>query len=472
MPGHHARVTRPILIATAVMAATLAAPVASGAEPASAEPTAAELLAQIQALQAQVERLEAAQNEQDAAADEPLPTKDDALSAVLADAEKLERRPTYLQAVGTDSPGPFAGFAEGKFFLGDVDGNFFFNPNLQIQARHVANYSDAGSDTDFGWEMRRVKAGASGHIYTPELEYSVTFAFSRDRVQVALESANIQYSPEDGLFGVEHTSFLIGQFKDPTFFEEKTSSKRQLAADRSYANERLGGGLTDFVQGIQYLYNDGRIAWQVGYLDGANTENTSFIDPAGTSFFFALNGRFDILLKGENARVFRDFTALNTEEDSLRAGAGFLVDLGDNDPGSFLYDLFATADISYETASGFGFFGAGMLRAFDNSGTEFIDLGFVTKASQIIDRDKGLEGFGQISAVFLENDDPRSGEQFMPEIVGGINKYWEGHNVKMTIDAGVLPNGSGVGNFTGIGYRGFSGNDLEFTVRGQIQLLI
>ncbi|MEM1010921.1 MAG: FlxA-like family protein [Planctomycetota bacterium] len=444
----------------------------SASTPPSTEPTPEELLAQIKALQAQVERLQESQDRNASQAETNPSTKQEALETVLAEEDDRKQRPTFLQAVGTDSPGPFAGFAEGKFFLGDVDGNFFFNPNLQIQARHVANYSDAGNDTDFGWEMRRVKAGASGHIYTPELEYSVTFGFSRGSTSIALENANIQYSPEDGLFGVEHTSFLVGQFKDPTFFEEKTSSKRQLAADRSYANERLAGGLTDFVQGIQYLYNDGRIAWQVGYLDGANTDQTSFIDPAGTSFFFALNGRFDILLKGENARVFRDFTALNTEEDSLRAGAGFLVDLGDNDPGSFLYDLFATADISYETASGFGFFGAGMLRAFDNSGVEFIDLGFVTKASQIIDRDKGLEGFGQISAVFLENDDPRSGEQFMPEIVGGINKYWEGHNVKMTIDAGVLPNGSGVGNFTGIGYRGFSGNDLEFTVRGQIQLLI
>ena len=249
------------------------------------EPTASELLDQIAALQQQVERIEAqeaakakaeAEQAEQAAKAESV---DAAFDRVLADADRRSSPQPLFAQVG-DDPEPFTGGHDGKFVLRSADGNFELNPNFQIQARFVANIAgengDAFEDTDFGWEMRRVKFGFKGHAFSPDLTYDITFGVDRSEGAPILETAYIDYTPDNGLFNNDNLGFRIGQYKDPTFHEETTSSKRQLAVDRSLVNEELGGGVTDFVQGVGLLYKGEKFKGYIGYVDGFASRNTNF----------------------------------------------------------------------------------------------------------------------------------------------------------------------------------------------------
>ncbi len=361
------------------------------------------------------------------------------------------------------------------------DGNFELSPNFQLQIRHVVSLApedtgtgtpgdlDAFDDLDFGFEIRRMKIGFAGHAFSPDLEYDFKFAFDRNGGEAALENAFIDYLPENGMFGNSDVGLRIGQFKDPTFFTEITSSSRQMAADRSLVNEMIGGGDTGFIQGVQLLGQGERVNWTIGYIDGAASANTDFQDEPGTDFDLGFNGRVDIMLAGDDMSVFRDFTAMGTEQDSARVGFGALLNLADQDDLAFV--LWHTADFTYESAGGLGVFAAYYGRIFDDGATvDGYDMGAEFQVSQVIDPEGGWEVFGKYDFIMFEND-VVAGEDFFHEVVAGVNKYWHDHKVKMTIDVGVLPSGN-PGSNTGIGYRPAATDEAQLTVRGQFQFLL
>ena len=452
--------------ASAAAAAFFAGTVLTGSLASASEPTTEQLLEQIQALQAQVEKIEATNNADKASAKERM----------LADAET---RGSFLQ-VG-DDPDPFTAGHDGKFVLRSSDGNFELNPNFQLQIRHVANLApdptsgddDAFDDLDFGFEIRRMKVGFKGHAFSPDLTYDFKFAFNRDGGAAVLENAFIDYTPETGIFGNEDLGFRIGQYKDPTFHEESTSSSKQLAADRSLVNETLGGGITDFVQGAGILYKGDKAKAYFAYVDGSGSANTNYEDPAATDVRAGFSGRVDIVVVGDDDSPFSDFTALGTDAESARIGFGGFLDLQDSDANDFQYNLLHTVDFQYETASGLGVFAAYYGQIFDTGTDDGYNAGALAQVSQVFDEDNGWEVFGRYNFIILDENVVGAGnEDFYHEINAGVNKYWESHNVKMTIDLGYLPNGN-PGSNTGLGYRAAGGSEEgQLAIRGQFQLLL
>src|SRR5688572_12492138 len=240
----------------AALAAAAAGVCGLGQGAAAAEPTQQELIDQVKALSAKVEQLEASQRAEapsGARADSgpvTIGAADEAtISSVLRDAD-LRSTPKMLQS------GDFtAGYSRGKFLIQDAAGNFVMNPNFQLQARYVFNHRDASTadadDSDAnvqdGFEIRRMKFAVDGNAFGPGLTYKFQWATSRSNGQLVLEEAWVRYA----LGGARGDwAVRLGQFKDITFHEETTSSKRQLAVDRSLLNEVLAGGLTDYEQGI------------------------------------------------------------------------------------------------------------------------------------------------------------------------------------------------------------------------------
>src|SRR5262249_21352749 len=144
----------------------------------------------------------------------------------------------------------------------------------------------------------------------------------------------------------------VGQFKDPVAHEELTSSKRQLAADRSLANEKLAGGITDRIQGVSLIYgNDGHgnnpLYFEVVLHDGLNSDNTNFTKPS-TGTDFGVSGRVEFRAMGD-WKDYSDFTAKGTTKELLVFGAGGdWTQAGDN-------DIFhAAGDVQFETTGGLG----------------------------------------------------------------------------------------------------------------------
>ncbi len=461
---HTTTATRPAAKA-AVLASFLTGTFCVGGIAGAAEPTTDELLSQIEALQAKVEQIQAAEQARDAVAPEG-----DAVEAALADAKARSAQPLLMQFA--DDPDPFTAGHNGKFLLQSPDGRFSLNPNFQLQIRHVANFAPEGGDEfedlDFGWELRRTKIGFKGNAFSEDLTYDIKFAFDRSGGEAILENGFVDYAP--GRFGLR-----IGQYKDPLFYEESTSSSKQMAADRSMVNESLGGGITGFVQGAGLIFKGEKFTGLLAYIDGTDTANTNFED-AG-ELRDAVSFRGDFTLAG-NDEAFDDFTALGTDETSARFGFGALLDaveLDDDGDDDFAYVILATADFGLETTAGDSLFFAGYFNYADNGDDDFANFGAEAQYAKVLDADAGWEIFGRYNFVLLDEEialGEGASEDFFHEVTVGVNKYWESHKVKMTVDVSYLFNGTPGGVGSGLGYRPQTGDEGQATIRGQFQLLL
>ena len=459
----------------AVVAAAGSLGLCGGAAYAAEEPSQQELMDQINALKAQVDRLQANQQAQQ----EKLTARDvDAtVERVLRDAEQ---RSQLLQASGFT-----AGYDKGKFKIQSEDGNFLLNPNFQLQVRYVYNNREedaedtfeGDSDNESGFEIRRMKFAFEGNVFSPNTKYKFQWATSRAGGAVTLEEAAVTHR-----FGESPYAVKFGQYKDVTFHEEITSSKRQLAVERSLANEVLAGGITDYIQGIALVWDDGAeglpLRGEFGYTDGPNTDNTNFTDTGGSGTFGVASpdyggyGRVEYLAFGD-WKQYDDFTAMKNTSDLLVIGAGaFYAEAGDSTA------IFHTADAQWELGNRLGLYAA-YYGVYSDAGPEEnddgeveggesqYDMGGVAQAGYMLTQ--RLEAFGRYSLVKF--DDRGGDEDRFEEFTAGVNYYFSGHTAKLTVDAVWYPDGV-PSNETGVGALDPDADEEQFVVRGQFQLLL
>ena len=411
----------------------------------------AEMQRQIAALQARVNQMESAQNR---------------VSAAEADAA--------VAAVGVAAPGEaqegsafLAGYDDG-FRLGDAEGNFSLEVGLGFQFRSVTNFTDDGDGGDFddtadGFEIRRARVELQGTAFSPDLFYRFRFDANRSDGATGLQYAYAGYN-----FTPDY-AFIVGQFKDDVFQEESVSYSRQLAVDRSLVNEIIGGGLTDFVQGVQVLYGvtDGPVRAAVAYHDGVNSDNTNYVAAGGSAGLtpdYGVSARATFKASGDY-KAYKDFTALGTKEPLLVFGAGADYSAGGDD---FL--LLHSADVQYEPNGQLGLFAAYYGLQADTDASDGYNYGVMGQAGYLL-RDGGpWEVFGRYSLTRLDDAGLTGGldEDTFNEITGGLNYYFVKHAAKVTVDVTYLPDGTP--GQSGIGFR--SSDEDEIVIRGQFQLLI
>jgi hypothetical protein len=452
----------------------------------AAEPTQQELVDQITALRAKVEQLEARQGPQAPATQSATAApegREATIDGVLRDADRRST-PSFLQVSGVT-----AGYVKNKFIIQDEAGMFVLNPNIQVQFRHVANFrSDntadgSGEDTiESGFEVRRLKFAFEGSLFGPNLTYVFKWATDRTSGNPLLEDAWFRWSLGTA-FGDWGKDFAlrVGQFKDPTFHEEINSSKRQLAVDRSLLNEVLAGGVTDFVQGVTLVWDDGPegrpLRAEVGFTDGINSDNTNFVDGGGGAIYGATNpdwgafARVEYLAMG-GWKQYDDFSAMDNTEDMLVLGFGATyTENGQTTGGGDT--LIHTVDAQYEVGR-LGLYGA-YVGAYSEPPTAgeggVYDWGFLAQAGYMLN--KKWELFGRYDMTFLDDNRFSSAdtEDTFPEATVGLNYYMKGHAAKLTIDGTWLPNGS-PSNQTGIGILDPDNDEDQFMIRTQFQLLI
>jgi hypothetical protein len=469
-----------------------------GGRAGAAEPTQQELLDEIRALQAKVERLEAAsQPRQDQAPQlaqtQKSPTtsqtqaagggRDATVDSVLRDADSRSN-PALMAEEGFT-----AGYHNGKFLIQDAAGNFVLNPNIQFQARYVfndrqastADPDDSDENVQDGFEIRRLKFAFDGNAFGKALTYQFKWATNRANGTPLLEDAWARWAMGE-TFGDASKSWAlrVGQFKDPTFHEEITSSKRQLAVERTLLNEVLAGGLTDFIQGVTFIWDDGPkgspLRAEIGYSDGPNTDNTNFQNGGGLPASFpglgAPNygafGRVE-LLAGGDWKQYDDFTAMGNKGSMFVLGAGAsYAEFGQGDV------LFHTADAQWENQK-LGLYAAyvGLYsepQGGSVTGGGVYDWGFLVQAGYMLN--EKWEVFGRYDQTFLDENRLADGaEDTFPEITVGVNYYIKGHAAKLTLDGLWLPNGA-PSNENGAGVLDPDGDDTQFAVRAQFQLLL
>lgn len=413
-----------------------------GAFASAAQPTQQELMAQLEELKAKVAALETNQRQISTQA------VDETVERVLRDADRRSR----LLAV----EGFTAGYDKGKFLIQSADGNFVLNPNLQFQFRSVTNYreeieDDGDDDIEHGFEVRRMKLGFDGNVFSKDLKYGIVWATDRADGDLVLEDAFVRYQ------FAEKWAIKGGQYKIPVHHEELTSSKRQLAADRSLLNELLGGGMTDRSQGVSLIYEPiDKLTIEGMIHDGANEDNTNFEDD---DFNFGGGGRAEYIVFGDS-KQYADFSAMNNKEDLLViGGGGDFSQIGDTN------QLAHTVDAQWENTAGLGLYAAYVAMYTDPgaAGETTYDWGVLLQAGYML-TDK-WEVFARYDYTDLDTDDD---QDQLHEITGGVNYYFFGHSAKMTLDVTYLPEGAP--RDTGIGF--LASDEDQFVLRGQFQLLL
>lgn len=185
---------------------------------------------------------------------------------VLADAET---RSSLLEN------GMYAGHDGKHFFLKSADGDYLLNIAGQIQVRHIYNNRNQSVDDEkHGFAIRRAKMKFSGHVADPRIKYGIQLAVQQDDNVVNSDLITLGYQLTDG------TYIWIGENKGPFLREETTSSKNQLAIERSYVNEIF---TIDKVQGIGLKWKlSDRLKFESMISDGSKSGDGSTSAPRFT----------------------------------------------------------------------------------------------------------------------------------------------------------------------------------------------
>lgn len=416
----------------------------------AAEPTPQDLQNQVQDLQAKVAAMEAKQasSSKDLAA---------AIDTMLRDAEKRSQ----LMATNGEAS---AGYDNGFFIrAGDA---WVLRPGALFQFRNVTNYrtevGPSGKDSwENGFEVARMKLILEGNAFSKDLEYAFIWQSVADSGTLTLLDAWAKYMFAD------QWGARVGQFRDPVGHEWLVNDGRLLAVDRSLMDRLLGGGIVGYTQGITLIYNGERdnnnpLSAELGYTDGANQANTSFVgrgqplaspeptipvvgSPGAHTLDWGIAGRVEYKVMG-NWMDYADFSAKGNTQDLLVIGAG-----GDWSQGGDGNQFIATLDAQYENTSGLAVYIAGFYRRLTDeligSGSSGDDWGGLIQLGYAFAGN--WEVFGRYDVTFVDHNDLFAGsdQHTFHEITAGVN-YFLGkdgsarHRAKVSADVTYLPNGS------------------------------
>ncbi len=437
--------------------------IAMGSTLRAEEPTTAELMQQIKALQERVQQLE---QKQDAAAHAR--DIDEITKEVLADAEKRDQ---LLNAEGFT-----AGYTDGKFILQSADGNFLLHPFLWMQFRNVTNYrqevgSSGDNDLQNGFEIRRAKFGFDGNVFSPNLGYYFKWGTDRKSGSLSLEEAWARFRFSDLL------ALKAGQMKGPFAHDSYMTVRKSFAVERTLLVDDFVGG-TDFLQGIDFQFNAdiklSPVRASFVITDGSkNNSNQNFQDFPANNADWGAEARVEYFVSG-HPRQYEDYSAMGNNNDLLVFGGG----LSYTEAGNTNHFL-QTMDGQYENTHGLGISGAVFGRASSNAPQgvaptvttehDLFDWGFFAQAGYMVL--PKWEPFVRYSFINYGSDGiPADAENHVHEITAGVNYYMHGYGAKLSLDVDWLPNGSPI-NDDGAGILANNGGS-EFIVRAQLQLAI
>lgn len=401
----------------------------------------------------------------------------DQLKAQRAQQKQQEQQATIQQAVNEaerhshflDDEGLTAGYSNGRFLLRSDDGNFLLHPWLQFQFRQTTTYRQdvkakgTEDDTQSGFEVRRLKFGVDGNLFSPDLTYLFQFAADRHTGTVGLEMAWVRYH-------FPGTPLLVraGQFKDPLDHEQLAASRYFPAIDRTLIADVFANS-EGFVKGATLIYDPANsIRAEAGFTGGFRNTNTNFqqFPTPGIPADWGAAGRAEYKLFG-NWKDYDQITAYGIKHDSLVFGAGAdYTEAGHTDT------LLHVADAQYQNKVGLSLYGAYLGRYTARStvakGAYTYDPTARFQVSWALGRH--WEPYGRYEYIHFDGREFAAHTQTNVQVItAGVNYYLYGLSAKLSLDASYLPNGSPVSD-DGFGVLTDSGHN-EFVGRAQLQVV-
>jgi hypothetical protein len=463
-------------MASAAMALALSYP-AFAADP--APQTQGDMSTEIQALKARLEQLEVKQKDaemQRQLAEQKLEAKITA-DELSKDAAKADNH--FLTAEGFT-----AGYSDNRFVIQSADGNFVWRPWMHLQFRDVVEDrsdklgtgSHISDEVDNGFEVRRLKLGFDGNMFSPDFTYFFNWATSRNSSNATVNGATPSatggtVTVSNNLGGVPileeawvkyhipTTPYFIklGQIKDPVLHDQITSSRYQHSAERSLTADIFANG-DAFTEGVTFIYDAGQsLRVEAGINHGMRSANTNFLDYPNNggfnAFDYGLAGRAEWKFFGR-WKDYGQVGAVDTKHPLLVVGTGFDYSERGRDG-----QLVAVADAMYGDQTGLNFYGAFVDRytthnfgAYTQSGTgasiitpdpavagkSTNEYSILLEGGYIIDHK--IEPFARYEFMHLQGDAAGS-HNWINVVTSGVNYYFHGHRVKLTLQAMWLPQG-------------------------------
>jgi hypothetical protein len=433
-------------------------------QPASQPQPQLDTTQEIQALRTRIDQLEKQQKDQQVKQDAAI--QQATVNSVLADSDHRGKL--------FDNIGFSAGYKDNRFYIGSDDGNFTLRPWYHIQVREVTvdrkDFKPSGSDdVESGFEIRRMKFGLDGNMFSPDFTYFFNWATSR-----ASSNANVTNSSgatigtvSNSLGGVpileeawakynfHGTPWFVkfGQIKDPLLHDQIVSSRYQQSAERSLTADVFANG-DAFTEGITVIYDHKNwLRTEVGVNHGLRSANTNFQDFQTNAYNFGVAGRAEFKVIGR-WQDYSQIGAVDTKEPLLVFGIGadssqrghatqtvgaadvmFGLPMGLNFYGAVV-DRYTNHNFGFQTQSGTGASISAPPATVANKATN--EYSFLVEGGYIIDHH--IEPFGRYEYMHVEGTAAGS-INYIPVLTAGVNYYFVGHRAKLTAEVEYLPKG-------------------------------
>ena len=461
------KVRRPRMAAIVSAAIAGMCSIAAAADQPTTQPTvppAGDVASEISALRARIDQLEKQQKDQEIKQQQA--AEQATVSSVMKDADGHSKM--------FDNVGISAGYKDNRFFIGSDDGNFTLRPWYHLQIRYVANWREDAKpgnrdDTQTGFEIRRMKIGLDGNMFSPDFTYLFNWATSRANgtATVTNSSGATIGTVSNSLGGVpileeawvkyhfHETPWYIkaGQIKDPLLHDQITSSKYQQSAERSLTADVFANG-DAFTEGATVIFDPKTfVRVEAGVNHGMRSANTNFQDPPANAYNFGVAGRAEFKLMGR-WQDYDQVGAVNTKERLFVVGIG-----ADSSQRGDATQTVGVVDAMYGSPSGLNFYGAFVDRYTNHN------FGFQTQSAtgasistppaSVANKptneysamlqggyiiNKLVEPFGRYEYMHVEGT-PAGSNNYIQVITAGVNWYFVGHRAKLTFQAQYLPKG-------------------------------
>ena len=340
-----------------------------------------------------------------------------------------------------------------------------FRYNINKRGSDSTTLAAPKDDLTLGFTTRRTKVGIEGKV-TDDITGKVKFAFSQSSGSAALESAEFKWKLSDTV------TLRAGQFKPGLIREENISSSKQLATDRSSANETFN---QDFTQGVELIFTEDDWRFITSFNDGFGADNTFYT--SATEADYALTARGELKLGEASWSQYKQFTSWRGANEGLLLGAAAHYQAkGSTNPSTTPETETATftADASL-VRDGWNLYAAGIWRSMNTGTMTLTDGGFVVQGGAFVsDND---EFFARWDLIMPSDSSPVvagvSGSSDFNALTIGWNHYLipESHAAKFTLEVQHYPDATTESIVAIKGNLLADSTGDQFAVTAQFQLL-
>jgi hypothetical protein len=437
-----------------------------------ADPSDQELIDRFNSMKARLEKLETKEHDQDrkleGQAKEQAQLEKQRVDATVESVRRTAQQDSQL----LDMEGFTAGYNNGKFIIQSADGSFSWHPWIQVQFRGALDYRQDGKgagvdDTQTGFEIRRLRWGFDGNLFSPDLTYLFNWSNYQGNTTSTVKAGTATGTVTNVIGGLQvlqeawvryklpNSDFYVrgGQIHDPLAHEAIIGSKFEITAERSLQN--------DIFSNTDTYTEAATIAWdpkkdlrvEAGINHGIRSANTNFQDTPnnGNLYDFGVVGRAEYKVMG-NWKDYDQLSAYGDKSDLLVIGAG--TDYSeDGKDAQFTHAL----DVEYGSTTGLFLYGSyigrytrhnlgipngggvgGSLATPGVSGRDTYEPSLELQASYLIDHH--WEPFVRYEYLHLAGTAAGSDNE-VQEITGGFGYWFHGHNAKLSTQLMYLPKG-------------------------------